>query len=83
MEYSGTNVLGIKISHLAQELGSNFRFFHYKSPMKKPALSFVCLIVSFTCISQYNKEVVLKWAPGSLTVGKLTLGGEYNFKKKN
>jgi hypothetical protein len=25
----------------------------------------------------------LKWAPGSLTAGKLTLGGEYHFKKKN
>jgi outer membrane autotransporter protein len=25
----------------------------------------------------------LKWAPGSLAAGKLTLGGEYHFKKKN
>jgi hypothetical protein len=51
--------------------------------MKKPALSLLCFLLSIATFSQYKKEVVLKWAPGSLSVGKLTLGGEYGFKRKN
>jgi len=52
--------------------------------MKKPLL-FVATILSFACsfAQRYNRDLIVKWAPGSLASGKLTLGGEYNFKKKN
>jgi hypothetical protein len=51
--------------------------------MKKTALFVFYFLLSLAAFSQYKKEVVLKWAPGSLSVGKLTLGAEYGFKKKN
>jgi hypothetical protein len=52
--------------------------------MKKPLL-FVATILLFACsfAQRYNRDLIVKWAPGSLASGKLTLGGEYNFKEKN
>jgi hypothetical protein len=55
--------------------------------MKKLLLSlfFICLIASSFAQDQerYNRDLIVKWAPGSLASGKLTLAGEYNFKKKH
>jgi hypothetical protein len=51
----------------------------------KKTLLFVFAILLFACsfAQRYNRDLIVKWAPGSLATGKLTLGGEYNFKKKN
>jgi hypothetical protein len=60
--------------------------------MKKVLFSLMCLLLTVLAFSQEEKDnmreradrnIILKWAPGSLTAGKLTLGGEYHFKKKN
>jgi hypothetical protein len=59
--------------------------------MKKTLLAIICFLVVFSAYSQdedriernTDRFIVLKWAPGSLTAGKLTLGGEYHFNKKN
>ena len=60
--------------------------------MKKALLAVICFLLVFSAFSQNEEDrtdrytdrcVILKWAPGSLIAGKLTLGGEYNFKKKN
>lgn len=44
------------------------------------ALFVFCL--AFTAQSQQPKNVFVKWAPASLVAGKVTVGAEYNFKKK-
>ncbi len=53
--------------------------------MKKLILSlvFIYSVASSFAQERYNRDLIVKWAPGSLASGKLTLGGEYNFKKKN
>jgi len=62
--------------------------------MKKLLLSLLALLffVSAFCQEKDQSErglrntdrcLILKWAPASLEAGKLTLGGEYHFKKKN
>jgi len=51
----------------------------------KKTLLFVAIVLLFSSsfAQRYNRDVIVKWAPGSLASGKLTLGAEYNFKKKN
>jgi len=51
----------------------------------KKTLLFVATILFFACsfAQRYNRDLIVKWAPGSLISGKFTLGGEYNFKEKN
>ena len=51
----------------------------------KKTLLFVITIAFFTSgfAQRYNRDLIVKWAPGSLASGKLTLAGEYNFKKKH
>lgn len=52
--------------------------------MKKIALSaFYLLFVSLPVTAQNSPNIFLKWAPAGLAAGKITVGGEYNFKKKN
>ena len=51
--------------------------------MKNLITSFLILFIFSGSFAQYNKDLILKWAPGSLVAGKLTVAGEYNFKKKN
>jgi len=54
--------------------------------MKKLILSlfFITLFASsFAQEERYNRDLIVKWAPGSLASGKLTIAGEYNFKKKH
>ena len=59
--------------------------------MKKALLSVLCFLIVFASFSQDEEEsggyrdrcLILKWAPGSLAAGKITVGGEYNFKKKS
>jgi hypothetical protein len=58
--------------------------------MKKALLSVLCFLIVFSSFSQDEERggykdrcLILKWAPGSLTTGKITAGGEYNFKKKH
>jgi hypothetical protein len=58
--------------------------------MKKVCFILTGLLFSVLAFSQEenmrekaDRNIILKWAPGSLEAGKLTLGGEYHFKKKN
>jgi hypothetical protein len=41
------------------------------------------LFITLVAIAQKPSEIFLKWAPAGLAAGKMTIGGEYNFKKKN
>ena len=71
-----------------QEVAHLFRL-SITIPAMKNITLFLCAVLFFlTAFSQKerlqsDRYIVLKWAPGSLTAGKLTLGGEYHFKKKN
>ncbi len=51
--------------------------------MKKPILFLFLLIGYLAGHTQYAAHPVIKWAPAGLVFGKLSLGTEYNFKKKN
>src|SRR4030095_6271082 len=60
--------------------------------MKKALLVTSCFLVVISCFSQdeedrsdfyTDRSLILKWSPSSLSTGKITVGGEYNFKKKN
>jgi Protein of unknown function (DUF3575) len=52
--------------------------------MKKILVSIFCLFfISLGLIAQKSPDVFLKWAPASLAAGKVTIGGEYNFRKKH
>ncbi len=51
--------------------------------MKNLIISFLILFIFSGSFAQYNKDLILKWAPGSLVAGKFTVAGEYNFKKKS
>ena len=60
--------------------------------MKKSLLSVLFLITAISSFCQDEEDrsdfyreraLILKWSPSSLATGKLTFGGEYNFKKKN
>lgn len=51
--------------------------------MKNPILLLLVLIGCLTGYTQYAAHPVIKWAPVGLIFGKLSLGTEYNFKKKN
>lgn len=55
--------------------------------MKKIFLSVLgLLLLSPVLFAQFltnQTDIFLKWAPASLAVGKITVGGEYNFKEKN
>ena len=62
-----------------------FRLSHIILSMKKLLLSlfFISLFASSFAQERYNRDLIVKWAPGSLASGKLTIAGEYNFKKKH
>lgn len=52
--------------------------------MKKIVSSILAfLLVSFAVLAQKSPQVFLKWAPASLAAGKITIGSEFVFKKKN
>ena len=51
--------------------------------MKKIIVPILTIFLLSKSFGQYNKQVFAKWSPGSLAAGKITVGGEYNFKKKN
>lgn len=51
--------------------------------MKNPILLLFLLIGYLAGHTQYAAHPVIKWAPAGLVFGKLSLGTEYNFKKKN
>lgn len=53
--------------------------------MKQFLLSILALslfLTSFSQESSYPSSVTVKWAPASIYFGKISLGGEYNFSKK-
>src|SRR2546423_3825224 len=51
--------------------------------MKKIIVPLLSSLVLSKTYAQYKKQMLLKWAPGRLAAGKITVGGEYNFKKKS
>jgi hypothetical protein len=50
--------------------------------MKRGFIITSLVVLSFTSFAQYSTRVVAKWAPVGLYFGKIGLGTEVNFKKK-
>lgn len=48
----------------------------------KTLLAIVALSCVLSSTHAQTKSVFIKWSPASLAVGKITVGSEYNFKKK-
>lgn len=50
--------------------------------MKRNLLLIICFLVIIKGFTQERTGFIPKWAPGSLAAGKITVGGEYNFKPR-
>jgi len=48
----------------------------------KTKLLLVALLFTIQLSAQKTSNVVVKWAPGALAFGKISVGGEYNFKPR-
>jgi hypothetical protein len=48
----------------------------------KTKLTIIALLFSLGVFAQSNSNFIAKWAPGALAAGKITVGGEYNFKHR-
>jgi len=52
--------------------------------MKKNSATCLCLMfISLVLHAQHSPAIFIKWAPASLAAGKVTIGSEFNFKRKN
>ncbi|HEY0676749.1 MAG TPA: DUF3575 domain-containing protein [Chitinophagaceae bacterium] len=50
--------------------------------MKKLLIFLIAALLFEPGFAQSDKNIFIKWAPASLAIGKLTIGSEFNFKKK-
>lgn len=51
--------------------------------MKHYILFAIFILLYLKGFSQQGSNIIPKWSPGALAAGKVTIGGEYNFKPKN